>query len=79
LDGFWGGKGIEVTSLWLGVFTFQVLLFGFSFTNSLLDGFVGLLAGNDLSLASGWLDVRDRDMKLLLDDSSVDLTITITY
>ncbi len=45
--------------------------FGLSFSDSLLGGFVRLLAGNDLSLASGWFDVRNSNVDLLGDDSSV--------
>jgi hypothetical protein len=76
LDGFWLVLNlVEVSLLWLGVFTLQVLSWGLSFSNILLDLLVLLLSGDDLSLASGWLDVRNSNVDLLLKDSAVVLFI----
>jgi hypothetical protein len=43
-----------------------------SFTNGLLGGFVGSSSGNDLSLASGRLQVRSSHMDFLGNDSTID-------
>ena len=53
--------------------TFQILFLHGTFTNSFFNFFIFTFTSNDLSLASGWLQVRNRDMDLLRDDSSIDL------
>ncbi len=75
LDGLWGvGQCVEVADLWLGVLSLQVLSWG-SGTDGVLDGLVLDLAGNDLRLASGRLQVGNSDVELLAKDAAVDLLV----
>ncbi len=62
---------VEVTSLWGSISTLQGNLLGLSFSDSLLDCLVVSLALNDLSLASGWLQVWDSNVNLLLEDTTI--------
>lgn len=66
---------VEVASLGLGVLSLQVLLLGLAFSDSLLVGLVGLLAGNDVSLARGRAQVRSGDVDSLGKDSAVDFLV----
>ena len=72
LDGLRGGlQSIEISLLGLDVDSLQVLLLGGSGSDGLLHCLVGLLAGNNLGLASGGHQVRGGDVKLLAQDAAV--------
>lgn len=66
---------VEVASLRLGVFSLQALLLGLALTDGLLVGLVGLLAGDDVSLAGGRTQVRNSDVDSLGEDSAVDFLV----
>ncbi len=73
------GQCVEVTFLGLGVLSLQVLSLDLAGLDVLLDLLVGLLAGDDLGLASGRLQVRSGDVDLLSQDSAVDLRFKKQY
>jgi hypothetical protein len=66
---------VEVSGLGLSIFSLQALLLGLTLSHSLLVSLVGLLAGDDISLASGRAQVRNSDVDSLGEDSAVDFLV----
>jgi len=66
---------VEVSSLGLSVLSLQALLLGLTLSHSLLVSLVGLLAGDDVGLASGRAQMRNGDVDSLGEDSAVDFLV----